>query len=103
MLRNRIEQRQRQLDCSDFRSGCVERALLAQKDYHRLFDAKLIRVRRNLGLPITQPTSLKEIPAEHEVAFREAYTSAAREVGQLFLDGGQLADAWGLFSYDSGD
>ena len=75
----------------------VERALLAQKDYHRLFDAKLIRVRKELGLPITQPTSLKEIPAEHEKTFREAYTKAARETGQLFLDGGQLADAWAYF------
>ena len=75
----------------------VERALLAQKDYHRLFDAKLIRVRNGLGLSITQPTSLKEIPAEHEKAFREAYTKAARETGQLFLDGGQLADAWAYF------
>lgn len=75
----------------------VERALLAQKDYHRLFDAKLIRVRNGLGLSITQPTSLKEIPAEHEKTFREAYTKAARETGQLFLDGGQLADAWAYF------
>lgn len=75
----------------------VERALLSQKDYHRLFDAKLMRVRSSLGLPITQPTSLKDVPAEHELAFREAYTNAAREIGQLFLDGGQLADAWAYF------
>jgi len=75
----------------------VERTLLAQKDFHRLFDVRLIRVRRSLGLPITQPTSLKEIPPEHEIAFREEYKNAAREVGQLFLDGGQLADAWAYF------
>lgn len=75
----------------------VEKTLLSQNDYHRLFDARLMRVRHKLGLPITQPTSLKEIPAEHEVAFRDAYTSAAREVGQMFLDAGQLADAWAYF------
>lgn len=75
----------------------VERTLLGLKDYHRLFDAKLIRVRQGLGLSITQPTSLKDIPEEHEAVFREAYTNAAREVGQLFLKDGQLADAWAYF------
>ena len=75
----------------------VESTLLGQKDYHRLFDAKLMRVRQNLGMPVTQPTSLKDVPAEHEVAFREAYTNAARGIGQLFLNDGQLADAWAYF------
>jgi hypothetical protein len=75
----------------------AEKTLIDQADYHRLFDAKLIRVRRRLGLPITQPTSLRNIPPEHESAFQDAYTAAAREVGQLFLDSGQLADAWAYF------
>ena len=75
----------------------AERTLLGQKDYHRLFDAKLIRVRHQLGLPITQPTSLKDIPEKHDDVFRVAYTNAAREVGQLFLENGQLADAWAYF------
>lgn len=75
----------------------VERTLLTRRDYHRLFDTKLIRVRQGMGLPITQPTSLKDIPEQHEAAFREAYTNAARDVGQLFLKDGQLADAWAYF------
>ncbi|MFN9720572.1 MAG: hypothetical protein ACK58L_17875 [Planctomycetota bacterium] len=75
----------------------LETALIEQQDFHRLFDAKLIRIRRNLGLPITQPTSLKDIPREHELIFREAYKNAARDVGQLFLNVGQLADAWAYF------
>jgi hypothetical protein len=56
-----------------------------------------MRVRSQLGLPITQPTSLRNIPEEHESAFREAYTKAAREVGQRFLDAGLLADAWAYY------
>ena len=75
----------------------AEKTLTVQSDFHRLFDAKLIRVRHRLGLPITQPTSLRNIPEEHDVAFRDAYTAAAREVGQRFLDAGQLADAWAYF------
>lgn len=75
----------------------LERTLLGLSDYHRLFDAKLIRARHRLGLPITQPTSLKDVPQEHDAAFRAAYTDAAREVGQLFLQAGKLADAWAYF------
>ncbi len=75
----------------------AEKTLIDQGDFHRLFDAKLMRVRSRLGLPITQPTSLRNIPEEHEAAFREAYTNAAREVGQRFLDADQLADAWAYF------
>ena len=75
----------------------AEKTLIDQGDFHRLFDAKLMRVRSQLGLPITQPTSLRNIPEDHEPAFREAYTMAAREVGQRFLEAGQLADAWAYF------
>ena len=75
----------------------LESVLLEQKDFHRLFDAKLMQVRRALQLPVTRPTSLANIPREKEVAFRDAYMQAAREVGQLFLDNGQLADAWAYF------
>lgn len=77
--------------------AALEAALIEQQDFHRLFDAKLIRVRQKLGLPITQPTSLKDIPTSQETAFRDAYKNAAREVGQRFLQAGQLADAWAYF------
>lgn len=72
----------------------LEATLTAQKDYHRLFDARLIRARHKLGLPITQPTSLKDVPREKDAAFREAYTTAAREIGLMLLESGHLADAW---------
>ncbi|MDA1229604.1 MAG: hypothetical protein O2856_02410 [Planctomycetota bacterium] len=75
----------------------VETTLIHQGDFHRLFDARLMRVRHQLGLPIAQPTSLRDIPEEHEAAFRREYTIAAREIGQRFQDAGQLADAWAYF------
>jgi len=75
----------------------LQATLLAEKDFHRLFDAKLIDVRSEMGLPLAQPTSLENVPAEHEAAFREAYVNAAREVGSLFLEDGNLSDAWAYF------
>ena len=89
--------KQKNTSSSDAILDAAENTLIANSDFHRLFDAKLMRVRRRLGLPITQPTSLRNIPPEHESAFRDAYTAAAREVGQRFLDAGQLADAWAYF------
>ena len=72
----------------------LERTLLEQKGYHSLFDAKLMRTRHQLGLPLTQPSSMDNVPQEHHFAFREAYVDAAREIGHLLLQDGRLAEAW---------
>ena len=77
--------------------AALERVLLEQKDFHRLFDARMMQTRVRLNLPVTRPTSLANIPKEKETAFRDAYMSAAREIGQLFLNDGRLADAWAYF------
>ncbi|MCH2200654.1 MAG: hypothetical protein MK102_01680 [Fuerstiella sp.] len=75
----------------------IEDVLLHEKDFHRLFDAKLIRTRHQLGLPLSEPTSLDNIPSEHQSRFREAYVEAARTVGLLLLENDQLTDAWAYF------
>ncbi|MEZ6061620.1 MAG: hypothetical protein R3C19_14835 [Planctomycetaceae bacterium] len=75
----------------------LEETLLQQQDFHRLFDASLIRIRRDLGLSVTQPTSLDGVPKDREAVFREGYINAARRVGRLFLDAGKLSDAWAYF------
>jgi hypothetical protein len=77
--------------------NALQETLLAEKDFHRLFDAKLLQVRSQMGLPVTQPTSLENVPADQQAAFREAYVTAAREVGTLFLDDNNVADAWAYF------
>jgi hypothetical protein len=75
----------------------LEATLTEEQDYHRLFDAKLMRVRRRLNLPLTQPTSLASVPPELDSAFRDAYMAVAREIGTLFLKQNQLSDAWAYF------
>ncbi len=75
----------------------LEQALLDQQDFHRWFDARMIRARRQLGLPLTQPTSLRDIPEAQEAEWRKAYTDAARDAGYHFLRNNQLADAWAYF------
>lgn len=75
----------------------LEQALLDQQDFHRWFDARMIRARRQLGLPLTQPTSLRDIPEAQEAEWRKAYTDAARDAGYHFLRNNLLADAWAYF------
>ncbi|MEY3457999.1 MAG: hypothetical protein RL215_1156 [Planctomycetota bacterium] len=77
--------------------GALEAVLIEQRDFHRLFDAKMMRVRRGMGLSVVRPTSLTDIPKEQEPAFRRAWTDTAREIGERFLEQGQLADAWAYF------
>lgn len=72
-------------------------SLKASKDYHRLFDATLMRKKQQLGLPLLRPTSLDDVPSDKRTEFEKTYVEAAREVGKLFLDAGQIANAWLYF------
>lgn len=101
---NRLQRLQEQLsdstaepDAQDALLDALEETLIASGDLHRLFDARMVRARLQLGLPITQPTSLTGIPREQEAAFRDAWMSAARDVGERLLAAGRLADAWAYF------
>lgn len=75
----------------------LQQTLIDAQDFHRLFDAKLVAVRDRMGLPLSQPTSLENVPRDRETEFREAYVDAAREVGHLFLEHNRLSDAWAYF------
>lgn len=72
-------------------------SLRDQGEYDRLFDALLIRARLDLGLPVVKPASFDDVPEEKHIAFEEAYVAAARSVGQMLLDSGNLARAWAYF------
>lgn len=75
----------------------LQKTLISQKDYHRLFDALMMQARLNQGLPLSKPTSMEGVPEDKERDFRNEYIKAARKVGALFLKDGQLADAWAYF------
>ena len=72
-------------------------SLKASKDFHRMFDATLMRKKQELGLPLFRPTSLDDVPTEKRAEFEKTYVEAARAAGQLFLDAGQIANAWLYF------
>jgi hypothetical protein len=68
-----------------------------EKNYHRVFDAMLMKKKAELGLPLLHPTSLDDVPADQRTDFEKHYVECAREVGTLFLKNDQLGEAWVYF------
>ena len=71
--------------------------LREEKNFHKLFDALLLKKKQELGLSLVRPTSLEDVPADIRPDFEKYYIASAREIGQLFLDSGQLNEAWLYF------
>lgn len=63
-------------------------------DFHKLFDAKMLRKKYELGLPLSRPSSLQDVPEEHRKDVEATYVATAREVGEKFIGQGDLASAW---------
>jgi hypothetical protein len=64
------------------------------RDYRSLFEARLMSKRLELGLPVYQLRDLSVLPSEIQSAYGQAVTDVAREVGELFLADGEIANAW---------
>lgn len=68
----------------------------ATGELRALFDAKLMKARLQLGLPPT-PRESSETYGELRDAYDSAAVQAAREVGQIALDRGDIPGAWPYF------
>jgi hypothetical protein len=64
------------------------------RDYRSLFEARLMSKRLELGLPLYQLRDLSALPPEIQSSYGQAVTDVAREVGELFLADGEIANAW---------
>lgn len=71
--------------------------LIERKDFHRLFDARCLRKKSEMGLPLHRPTSFEDVPNDRRDEFEEAYIAAAREAGQSLLEDKKLGQAWMYF------
>jgi hypothetical protein len=71
--------------------------LKAQKDYAGLFYTLLMKKRFELGVSPIATGSNQDLPADVQRAFEDGIADAARTVGQLYLDDGQIPQAWGYF------
>ena len=71
--------------------------LREEKNFHKLFDAMLLKKKQELGLPLVRPTSLEDVPDDQRPEFEKFYIDSAREVGRLLLESDQLNEAWLYF------
>lgn len=71
--------------------------LRERKEYHKLFDARLVRKKHSLGLSVARPTSLDGLTGDIRKEVETEYIAAARDVGELFLADGDIPAAWMYF------
>ena len=64
------------------------------KDYPALFEARLMKARADLGLPLIHAGSIDMIPEDRRAAYEAAFIETAKEVGMLFLAAGDIPRAW---------
>ncbi len=68
-----------------------------EKNHPLLFEARLMRARHELGLPLIPTEPLRDLPEETRNAYDEKSIEAAREAGDLFLAEGHIDRAWPYF------
>jgi hypothetical protein len=69
-----------------------------EKKYPLLFEARIMRSRHALGLPlIHNGQQFEDLPDDKRTAHERAFMDAAREVGGLFLADGDIPRAWSYF------
>jgi len=75
----------------------LARKFLAEKQYPRLFEARLMQKRLELGLPLIQLGAIDTMPEPVRSQYESGVREAAREAGALFLADGDIQRAWPYF------
>ena len=89
-----------ELNQSDGATSAIDKlieTLREQKEFHKLFDATMMKKKFEMGVPVTRPTSFDDVPEEKRDQFEQDYIDSARQVGELFLSDGKIGDAWLYF------
>lgn len=72
-------------------------ALRDRKDYASLFYAMLLKKRHELGVSPAPTGPAQDLPESVHAPYEEGIREAARHVGHLYLDEGQIPQAWMYF------
>jgi hypothetical protein len=95
----RLEQLQATLR-TDGPAAAIQRlceSLKAEKEYQSLFYALLMKKRHELGVSPIATGNNNDLPPHAQEGFENGIREACRTVGQLYLDDGQVPQAWGYF------
>src|SRR5262245_42774383 len=66
-------------------------------DYNSLFYALLMKKRHELGVSAIPTGPAQDLPAKVHEVYEDAIRHAARQVGQLYLNEGNIPGAWPYF------
>ncbi len=66
----------------------------AEQRYAQLFDARLMQIRLQHGLPVAESVSLEKLPEPLRGSIEKAYLEACRESGWGLLRQGRVREAW---------
>ncbi len=68
-----------------------------ERSYPMIFEARLMQKRHVLGMPLIQTEPWSNLGEDCQSAYESATVEAAREVGTLFLNDGEIGRAWPYF------
>lgn len=68
-----------------------------ERSYPMIFEARLMQKRHALGMPLIQTEPWNNLGEDCQSAYESATVEAAREVGTLFLNDGEIGRAWPYF------
>ena len=87
------------LESGDVQSGfgLAIKRFRSERSYPLIFEARLMNARYRLGMPLIQTAPWSDLSPEVQTAYEKATVDAAREVGTLFLDDGEIGRAWPYF------
>ncbi len=68
-----------------------------EKTYPLIFEALLMKKRKELGLPLIQTEPFRDLDKSVGSCYEQATIEAAKEVGGLFLAAGDVQRAWSYF------
>jgi hypothetical protein len=69
----------------------------SMRQYALIFEARLMKKRFELGLPLIQTEPTSEFSERNRAPYEQAMIDAARETGALFLADGEIERAWPYF------
>jgi hypothetical protein len=72
----------------------VGRRLAERRQWHELFDLRLMQARHRLGLPILSAAALDDLPSQQRDPLEAQYLEACREIGLALLAERRWRDAW---------
>lgn len=99
MSKDLFKEVEHKLQSSGSKAGfdLVLQRLRQEKKYPLIFQARLMKKRHEMGIGLIQVDPSLNLSEKAQASYNETQIQAAREVGHLFLEDGEIEQAWPYF------